>query len=70
MTKIEEIKKELAGRTEMSPETETELFETIETIEEDGEIVKPLSKKDYIGMIILGVLLGIAPIIYYGIQLR
>ena len=63
------IREELTGKTDMSPENENDLFERLEEIERDDNIVAPLSKADWIGIAVSFLVLGIFPLIYYAFKL-
>lgn len=69
MENIMSIREELAGKTEMSPENENDLFIRLEEIERDGKVVDPLPKADWIGIAVTFFALGIFPLLYYAIKL-
>lgn len=69
MTNIEEIRKELKGRTGMMADHEEDLLERIAVIEESDGVVAPLEKADW-GLVIFCILvMGIAPVIWYAVKL-
>lgn len=63
------VREELAGKTEMSPENENDLFMRLEEIETDGAVVEPLSKADWVGIAATFFILGILPLLYYAFTL-
>ncbi len=63
------VRDELAGKTEMSPENENDLFSRLEEIERDGTIVAPLPKSDWIGIAAAFFTLGVLPLLYYAFKL-
>lgn len=63
------VREELAGKTEMSPENENDLFIRLEEIEADEIIVEPLPKADWIGIAATFFLIGILPLLYYAFTL-
>jgi hypothetical protein len=69
MENIMSIRKELTGKTEMSPENENDLIIRLEEIERDGKIVDSLPKADWIGIAVTFFVLGIFPLLYYAIKL-
>lgn len=65
--RISEIKKQLSGKTGMSPEIEEDLFERIAEIEESTSIVAPMTKADLYFGIILAIVTGILPVVLVGV---
>lgn len=63
------IREELAGKTEMNAQNEQDLFDRLEKIEEDGQVVDSLSKADWIGIIITFFALCVGPLLYYAVKL-
>ena len=61
--RIEEIKKQLQGKTGMSPEIEQDLFERIAEIEESPRIVPAMTKVDLAIGIVLVALVGFLPVV-------
>lgn len=66
---MENIYKELAGKTEMNQELELDLSRRIAEIEEKGSIVPPLTKGDFALGLISVAALGILPVILTGMGL-
>lgn len=64
--RIEEIKKQLQGKTGMSPEIEQDLFERIAEIEESSRIVPAMTKVDLVIGIVLVALVGFLPVVLVG----
>lgn len=69
MSNFEEIKKELQGKTGMEGNTENDLFERIALIEATGGCVAPLQKIDWFFVGAFLVIFGIAPVLWYAMQL-
>jgi chorismate mutase len=70
MSDVAEIKAELSGNTNFDEEHENELFERIAEIEDQeskGELVKELTKTDYIIIALLFIAFGIVPVIWYAV---
>lgn len=67
VNRIEEIKRELAGKTGMNPELEADLFDRIAQIEECGSTIKPMTKADLILGLAFAACMGILPVILIGI---
>lgn len=70
MSDVAEIKAELSGNTNFDEEHENELFERIAEIEDQeskGELVKELTKTDYIIIALLFIVFGIVPVIWYAV---
>lgn len=63
------VREELAGKTEMSPENEEDLFERLEEIEKNNDLAAPLSGGDWLVIAAFFAIFGILPLIYYGIRL-
>ena len=63
------VREELTGKTDMSAESENDLFERLEEIERDGQVVDSLGKSDWIGIAATFFILGIGPLLYYAFQL-
>jgi hypothetical protein len=63
------IREELAGKTEMNAENEQDLFDRLEQIERDGQVVDSLLKADWIGIFITFFVLGVGPLLYYAVKL-
>jgi hypothetical protein len=63
------VREELAGKTEMNAENEQDLFDRLEQIEKDGQVVDSLSKADWIGIYITFFALGVGPLLYYAVKL-
>ena len=63
------IREELAGKTDMNAENEQDLFDRLEQIEKDGQVVDSLSKADWIGIFIAFFALGVGPLLYYALKL-
>lgn len=62
-----EIKKELEGKTGMSPELEADLFERIAQIEECKPMIQPMTKADLVSGLALAVVCGILPVVFVGL---
>jgi len=69
MEKRRSVQEELTGKTEMSPENESDLFARLEEIERGGRIVDPLPKSDWIGIALTFFGLGVLPLLYYAVTL-
>ncbi|MGJ0766380.1 hypothetical protein [Eggerthella lenta] len=70
MSDVAEIKAELSGNTNFDEEHENELFKRIAEIEDQenkGELVKELTKTDYIIIALLFIVFGIVPVIWYAV---
>ena len=70
MSDVAEIKAELSGNTYFDEEHENELFKRIAEIEDQenkGELVKELTKTDYIIIALLFIVFGIVPVIWYAV---
>jgi len=63
------VREELAGKTEMNAENEQDLFDRLEQIEKDGQVVDTLSKADWIGILVAFFALGVGPLLYYAVKL-
>jgi hypothetical protein len=63
------IREELAGKTEMNAENEQDLFDRLEQIERDGQVVDSLSKADWVGIVVTFFGLGIGPLLYFAVKL-
>jgi len=63
MNKTEEVYSQLKGKTGLEEEMEKELCRRIAVIEEEGTLVEPLYKSDWIAIIILFFGVGILPVI-------
>jgi hypothetical protein len=63
------VREELAGKTDMNAENEQDLFDRLEQIERDGQVVDSLSKADWIGIYIAFFALGVCPLLYYAVKL-
>jgi len=63
------IREELGGKTDMNAENENDLFQRLEEIERNGEIVEALPKQDWIMIGITFLLIGIGPLLYYAVTL-
>lgn len=63
------VREELAGKTEMNAENEQDLFDRLEQIEKDGQVVDALSKADWIGIFVTFFALGVGPLFYYAVKL-
>lgn len=66
MSRVDEIRKELAGKTEMNAQLEEDLFGRICELEEDEGMIKPMTKADRIIGILAAVCLGILPLLLVG----
>ncbi len=72
MRDLEKVRNQLSGKTSFSTEQENDLFEKIleiEDMEKGGDGVPGLTKTDGIAAILLILILGIAPVIYYAVTL-
>ena len=71
MSDVDEIRAELSGNTNFDEEHEGELFKRIAEIEEQerrGELVKGLNKTDYALIVIMVVVLGLLPVVWYAVM--
>lgn len=71
MSDIAEIKSELSGNTNFDEAHEGELFERIAIIEEeerDGGLIPGLTRADYILIVIMFIVLGVLPVIWYAVM--
>lgn len=69
MSMYEEVYSELEGKTGTEPEIEKELARRIAIIEDQKEIVPPLTKNDWILAVILFLLVGLGPVFYEAFKL-
>ena len=69
MGNYNEVYSELNGKTGTDPEIEKELIRRIAIIEEQGNIVPPLTKSDWVLALILFVVVGLGPVFYEAFQL-
>jgi hypothetical protein len=69
MSNYDEVNSELYGKTGTDPEVEKELIRRIAIIEEQGNVVPPLTKNDWILTLILFVVVGLGPVFYEAIKL-
>ena len=67
VSKIEEIRAELAGKTGMNSELEADLFDRISQIEVRGSTINPMTKADLIIGLAFAVSMGILPVILVGV---
>lgn len=63
MDRLQEVKKELQGKTGMDPDMEETLFQKIAEIEENNGVLSPLPKADRLLAIIFAVVFGISLVI-------
>jgi len=63
------VREELAGKTEMNAENEQDLFERLEQIEKDGQVVDSLKRADWIGIFVTFFAFGVGPLLYYAVKL-
>ncbi len=63
------IREELTGKTDMSPENENDLFDRLEEIERDGQVVDPLPRSDWALIAVTFLVFGIFPLLYYAFKL-
>ena len=71
MSNVDEIRAEHSGNTNFYEEHEGELFKRIAEIEEQerrGELVKGLNKTDYALIVIMFVVLGLLPVVWYAVM--
>lgn len=71
MSDLAEIKSELSGNTNFDAEHEDELFKRIAEIEDqerNGELVKGLNKVDYTLIVLMFLVLGVLPVIWYAVM--
>lgn len=69
MSLYEEVYEELKGCTGTNPDVEQELCRRIAEIEQQGEVVPGLDKKDWIISVALIVLGTVLPIVVYAFKL-